>query len=696
MCRRDACRVFEVFGCLAVIELVVLGQSIAERYRRIVVTSNIIGDFSSLITRQGVGAGDFELIAAIAVDAIERCRTEIRLRTVDRRVEWAAFEAKFITRNRVLVDGDITITSDCIVRIGVISEVNIAEQELIVVGTGISGNTIRMSILAGSICTTIADGILDTRRIKFIIIGKALTFCTRFSIDVLILERSIAIGLRCTAVQDNGTAIDCQLTFVKCCNTVAFQALKRLILDIDVINSKLTIISLTIAICTRSRCGLTSTGQLVAAAIAIHDAAAFGDFLESVRVARDIVRGAIFADEFSFFLSCQVNGFTIDLGLVVSRNGQSRLRLEDVLVRIFRLSIRVEAVAALRTGVPASRRLAVEIRAERVAVWRCGVDFPVAAFAGLDGFLCRGQVLEGTICTACIDDNGITCRGIRLQQAIVRAMRAERNRTIIACAGQMDLILSRDATYRQITISRHIDMTRICRDTVANRYILARNINVVINIDNTRERRARSTRAAADIDIASIFNREILQGDGMTNIAPEIDIAAIAVDDKTGMCKIFFLYKALRRTCSLTDIIPFRCRTKANRYIRTGVVWLHFRIASQGRLTAVPVCVVVLKRFAAVLRKFRTRTTIGQAFRTRYPIVAIPVRGIYRIILIAAAPAADEQRILLTLADKRVFKCRRDGRKIRITRIGTRAACRKSLGSRPIIGMDLQSKCNSS
>ena len=250
----------------------------------------------------------------------------------------------------------------------------------------------------------------------------------------------------------------------------------------------------------------------------------------------------------------------------------------------------------------------------------------------------------------------------------------------------MDLILSRDATYRQITISRHIDMTRICRDTVANRYILARNINVVINIDNTRERRARSTRAAADIDIASIFNREILQGGGMTHIAPEVDIAAIAVDDKTGMCKIFFLYKALRRTCILTDIIPFRCRTKANRYVRTGVVWLHFRIASQRRLTAVPVCVVVLKRFAAVFRKFRTRTTIGQAFRTRYPIVAIPVRGIYRIILIAAAPAADEQRILLALADKRVFKCRRDGRKIRITRIGTRAACRKSLGSRPIIG----------
>ena len=259
-CLRDACRVCEVFGCLAVIELVVLGQSIAERYRRIVVTSEIIGDSPGIFASQSVGAGDVELIATVAVDGIERCRTKIiRLRAVDRREERAAFEAEFITRNRVLVDSDITITSDGVVRIGVVGKVNVAEQELIVVGTGISGNTIRMSILAGSICTTVADGILDTRRIKFITIGKALTSCTRFSIDVLILERSIAIGLRCTAVQYNSTTIDCQLTFVKCCNTVAFQALKRLILDIDIINSKLTIISPTITICTRSRCSLTST-----------------------------------------------------------------------------------------------------------------------------------------------------------------------------------------------------------------------------------------------------------------------------------------------------------------------------------------------------------------------------------------------------------------------------------------------------
>ena len=221
---RDACRLFEVFGCLAVIELVILGQSIAERYRRIVVTSEIIGDSPSIIASQSVGAGDVELIAAVAVDGIERCRTKIiRLRAVDRLEERAAFEAEFITRNRVLVDGDVTITSDGVVRIGFIGEVNIAEQELIVVGTGISGNTIRMSILAGSICTTVADGILDTRRIKLITVGKALTFCTRLSIDVLILERSIAIGLRCTAVQDNGTTRDFQFAFIrKICNAVAF------------------------------------------------------------------------------------------------------------------------------------------------------------------------------------------------------------------------------------------------------------------------------------------------------------------------------------------------------------------------------------------------------------------------------------------------------------------------------------------
>ena len=221
---RDACRLFEVFGCLAVIELVVLGQSIAERYRRIVVTSNIIGDFSGPIASQSVGAGDCELIAAVAVDVMERCRTKIiRLRAVDRLEERAAFEAEFITRNRVLVDGDVTITSDGVVRIGFIGEVNIAEQELIVVGTGISGNTIHMSILAGSIFATVADGILDTRRIKFITIGKSLTVCTRFGIDPRIPERIIAISLRCTAVQDNGATRDFQFAFIrKICNAVAF------------------------------------------------------------------------------------------------------------------------------------------------------------------------------------------------------------------------------------------------------------------------------------------------------------------------------------------------------------------------------------------------------------------------------------------------------------------------------------------
>ena len=225
-CLRDACRVFEVFGCLAVIELVVLGQSIAELYRRVVVASDVVGDFATFVAGQCIGAGDFELIATVAVDVMESCRAEGISRAINRRVERAACEAEFITRDGVPVDGDITITSDCVVRIGVVGEVNVAEQELIVVGIGISGNTICMSILAGSICPTVADGILDTRRIKLIFEYEALTFCTRFSIDVLIFERSIAIGLRCTAVQDNGTAIDCQLAFLRCGNSIAFQALK--------------------------------------------------------------------------------------------------------------------------------------------------------------------------------------------------------------------------------------------------------------------------------------------------------------------------------------------------------------------------------------------------------------------------------------------------------------------------------------
>ena len=256
--------------------------------------------------------------------------------------------------------------------------------------------------------------------------------------------------------------------------------------DIDVINSTLTIIGLTITICTRSRFGLTTTGQRVTAAIAVHDAAAFGNFLESVRVARDIVRFAIFADEFGFFLSCQFNRFTVGLFLVVSRNRQSRLCLEDVLVRIFCLIVLIETGVVLRAGVPAGCRLTVEIRTKRVAVWRCRVDFPVAV--RIDGFLCLRRIrciMEGTICTACVDNDRIVCIRRGNQCATALGIIRQSNRAIAIRIGrdQANRIAILDAMDRDII--RRFDGNKAIRCNLAidrNIFICSRrgNLNLFV------------------------------------------------------------------------------------------------------------------------------------------------------------------------------------------------------------------------
>ena len=658
-CLRDACRIVELLRRFTAFKPIVLGLCIVEGDDRVVVITGIIREAACIIPRQGICRGDGEIHRGIAINTCEPCRARVFLRAIDRRVERFTIDDEIILLNGVWVDRDITVASNGVVGIGVVGEVNVAEQELIVVGTGVSGNTIHMSILAGRIVATVADGILDTRRIKLITIGKALTCCTRFSIDVFIFERSIAIGLRCTAVQDNGTTRDFQLTFVKCCNTVAFQALKRLILDIDVIDSKFFIIGPTITICTRSRRSLTSTGQLVAAAVAVHDAAAFGNFLERVRITRNIVRVAIFADEFGFFLSRQVNGFTIDRGLIISRNGQSRLYLEDVFVRIFRLSIRVESVAALRAGVPASCRLTVEVRAEHVAVRRCGVDFPVAVRTGRDGVLCRSQVLEGTICAACINDDSIVCRRLGNQRAVVR-------RTVIvngdisrlARADKLDPICSCNAVNQDVAVRDDIHMAFVCRDAVTDCDAIARDINAVVDMDDTREGCIRLVLATADIDSACLLDIKIAQRNGMTDVAFQVNTAAIAVDDKAGMRQVLFLNKAFRRASGRLNIIPVRGSAKTYRYIWARIIWFFCSFTCEIRFTIVPVGVIVFRRRAIILSELGAFGAIGirnQSFWTSNPIVSISIRTIYWIPRIATASTTDKERIFLALARQRIF-----------------------------------------
>ena len=435
--------------------------------------------------------------------------------------------------------------------------------------------------------------------------------------------------------------------------------------DIDVINSTFTIIGLTIAICTRSRCGLTSTRQLVAAAIAVHDAAAFGNFLESVRVARDIVRVAIFADEFSFFLSCQVNGFTIDLGLVFSRNGQSRLRLEDVLVRIFRLSIRLEAVAALRAGVPAGCRLAVEVCAEIVAVWRCGVDFPVAAFAGLDGFLCRGQVLEGTICTACIDDNGIVFRRLSVQCTIIIGVLQD-DCTVFTRRRQVDLFASLDAI--DIDVARSLDINTIIDggNAVAYGDVCSMNRNTFIRTNLTSVRSASSRSSATNGHVASRIDCEVFQAHRQSSIALQIHLTAASLYFKTRMSQILLLDKSLCRSGRSGNIVPVRSDTITYCYIWTAVIRLCRRGMRSLRVSFMPFSIIVLQWSTAVICKLRAFAAGGLTFRSSNPIITIAMFGICRIDRITTAFTAYEERNLTSRCCKRILKRRSNRCQIRI------------------------------
>ena len=413
--------------------------------------------------------------------------------------------------------------------------------------------------------------------------------------------------------------------------------------DIDVINSTLAIIiGLTITICTRSRCGLTSTRQLVAAAIAVHDAAAFGNFLESVRVAHDIVRFAIFADEFGFFLSCQFNRFTVGLFLVVSRNRQSRLCLEDVLVRIFRLSIRVESVAALRAGVPAGCRLAVEVLAELVAVWRCEVDFPVAARAGLDGILCLcciRRVMEGTIRAARIDDDGIICIRRGNQCAATLGIICQNDCTVSRQIGrgQTNLIAILDAMDRYIV--RRFDGNKAirCNLTIDSNIFLCsrrgnRNLFICGNLTNIHTALRGNLDVAIckgcsgirvivmDINGSKDFDIARRRLDGQVAQACAFAaaqtsciryifcaygyIACAAIDGKCRVRQFCFTNKAMDCACSIPYIIPaiLVCPTNSNirlMFPASIIIWLIIRTSPRplriDRLITHPIRIVAVE-----------------------------------------------------------------------------------------------------
>ena len=319
---------------------------------------------------------------------------------------------------------------------------------------------------------------------------------------------------------------------------------------------------------------------------------------------------------------------------------------------------------------PAGSRLAVEVRAEIVAVWRCGVDFPVAAFASRDGFLCRSQVLEGTIRAACVDDDRIVCRRLGNQRAIIRrTILIDGDFTRCILTDELDLIRGRDAVNQDIAVRGDIHMAFVRRDTVADCDTVARNVDVVVDIDDTRECCLRLILAAADIDSASIRDVKVTQRDRMTDVAFQVNTAAIAVDDKAGMRQVLFLNKAFCRASGRLNIIPIRGKAKAYRYIWTRVIWFFGGFTCNIRFTIVPVGVIVFRRRAIIPSEFGAFGAIGirnQSFRSSNPIVSISICTIHWITRIAAASTTDKERIFLALARQRILQRRRNSCQIGI------------------------------
>ena len=120
---------------------------------------------------------------------MESCRAEGISRAINRRVERAACEAEFITRDGVPVDGDVAIAGERVVGVHIgraIYNMNIAELKLICVRAGIGRLTIAFAFC---IFARRADGIVHAARIERISAVKALISSGIFCIDGFIIQR---------------------------------------------------------------------------------------------------------------------------------------------------------------------------------------------------------------------------------------------------------------------------------------------------------------------------------------------------------------------------------------------------------------------------------------------------------------------------------------------------------------------------
>ena len=505
-------------------------------------------------------------------------------------------------------------------------------------------------------------------RATFLILGVGTAFFNgnRANLVVIFKVRSsrcprnirVTIGLGSRAA-DIGIALEDFKRTICCCNGIAFFANQILPLCFD--NKVWTRIIvarfINITIHTGLFCRNALARRIDFARITILQVSFLESRLESL--IRNAVR-TITAREGS---CCRrrVRGYisfiTIRLRLIIRFDRNCRLYLEDVLVRIFR-SIRVETVVASRAGVPAGRRLAVEVRTERVAVWRCGVDLPVAACASRDGIRCLRCIcciMEGTICAACINDDSIVCRRLSNQCTIIMGV-IQYDCAALTRRRQVDLFMSRDAI--DIDVARGLNTNAIIDggNAIAYRDICATNRYTFICTDLASVRSASSRCSATNGHVASRIDCEVLQTHRQSSIALQINLTTASLYFKTRMSQIFLLDKALGRTGRSSNIVPVRSDTIAYCYIRATVIRLCRRGMRSLRISLMPFRIIVLQWRTAVIRKLRSFAARYLTFRSGNPIITFAMFGICWIDRTPAAFTADEERNFTSRCCKRILK----------------------------------------
>ena len=328
--------------------------------------------------------------------------------------------------------------------------------------------------------------------------------------------------------------------------------------------------------------------------------------------------------------------FAVDFLHVVSSDIDGWLYLEDVLVAVI-LTCRIRSTRCTPLCVCAT----VEVRAERIGIWRVGIDLPVAARAGCDGRnIFRRQVLERTVLALYIDDNSIVVLRIGVQRTVIMSV-VQYDFAALTRRGQVDILMSRDAIDIDVARSLDIDTLGVSRDAVADCDVLARDADAFVRVDNTRV-----VLTAADCDITSV-DLDILQGNRVTDVTSNIDFRIAGIDDKTRMRQILFLDETFDCLGTLHDIVPVGRRTEANRDDWAGVIRLFFCMPSALRIAIVPLDVVVVNGRAIVFREFRAFAIVGHAFWASDPIISVRILSVNRVIFVATAAAADDQLILL-------------------------------------------------